>query len=105
MNEKWFKDVQPEDFGTENMRLVAELCGVETAILLLQKISGLVIYIPNNGIKSLMTDYIRKNFDGTRDCANRLAIECGVSINHIYNLVSNNPEKDGIRQTSLFEKL
>lgn len=105
MDKKWFNDIQPENFSTENMRLVAEQCGIDTAISLLQKMAGIIIYVPNNGIKHLMTDYIRHNFDGTRDCANRLAIECGVSINHIYNIVSNNTDNEGTKkQLTLFDK-
>lgn len=103
MTEKWIKDIKPEDMPTENLRLIAESCGVEATIKLIEGIGGISVYIPSSAKTQIKTNYILKKYDGTRDCVNRLAIELGVSANYIYKIVNKKPEKEGKKQLSLLD--
>lgn len=104
MKEKWIKEIRPEDMPSENLRLIADFCGVDTAINLMQNMAGINVYIPNTALTQLKARYIKKKYDGTRDCANRLALELGVSINYIYKILKAPAEEDGKRQINLFEQ-
>ncbi len=92
MQQKILENITPEDMPTENMQLVAEVCGVDTAINLLENMPGINVYVPCSGIKNLVNKYIIENYDGTRAGANKLALECKVSINHIYKLLKQKTE-------------
>ncbi|MDD3149916.1 MAG: Mor transcription activator family protein [Candidatus Gastranaerophilales bacterium] len=103
MQEKWLKDIKPDDMPTDNLRLIADACGVETAVNLIENLAGISVYIPGSALTHLKTNYIKKKYDGTRDCANRLALELGVSINYIYKILKTNSEEQANRkQLTLF---
>jgi len=104
MQDKWIEDIRPEDMPTENLRLIADTCGVKTAVKLIENIPGISLYISGSALTILKTKYIQKKYDGTRDCANKLALELGVSINYIYKILKKNPEEQqGKIQLGLFE--
>lgn len=79
------RSISIEDMPNEDLVLVAKSCGIEVAAILLQKLPGLTINIPKTGMRKIANRYICDNYDGsnTKD----LALECGVSIRHIYSVV------------------
>ena len=81
------EQITSEDMPTENMKIIAETCGIDIAIKILKNLGGLSLYIPSSGISLIHNKYILKRYDGTRDCANRLALELGVSINYVYKIL------------------
>lgn len=107
--DEWTKNIKPEDITSENMRLIAEQCGVEVALSLMDKMAGVVLYVPakNTGLKKLMHDYIRKKYDGTRDSTNRLALETGISVNKIHRIVTGKDDEDLLckGQTTFLDQL
>lgn len=90
MKKKWLDDLKPEDMPTSDLKLVAETCGVETAIQLLEHMPGISIYIPKLERTDLVKSYIIKNFNGSTESAKRLALDLNLSVNHIYNIVHRN---------------
>lgn len=56
-----YRDVTAEDMPNEDMRLVADLCGIETAMSLLHNLDGISIYIPKSGLNTIKQRWIRKN--------------------------------------------
>lgn len=99
----WEKGLQADDMPTDDLRLIAERCGVDVAIKLMEHLPGIQLYISSHAKKQLLDGYIKRNFDGTRQKANQLALECHVSVAHIYNVLkipsSEEPKK---QQLSIF---
>lgn len=103
MEKTWLLDLKPNDMPNNDLKLVAENCGVETAIKLLEHMPGISIYIPKPERTDLVKKYIIKNFDGSTECAKRIALELGLSVNHIYNIVNrSNTNNENYEQTRLF---
>ena len=99
----WTKDIKTEDMPTEDLKLIAERCGLDVAIKLIEHLPGIQLYISSSAVQKMQEGYIRKTYDGSRQSANRLALECAVSVNHIYNVLkmpsSGDPNKT---QLSIF---
>lgn len=74
--------LSPEDMPNDDLRLVAELCGVSTARVLLEKMAGTSLYIPSSGYSTLMKKEIQKKFNSGVS-PNRLAVEYGISVQKI----------------------
>jgi len=89
-NEKLLQDVELEDFKSTNMRLVAETCGIDIAIKLMQELSGIVIYVPTaqKGVTPAIVRNLNKRYDGTRECLNKLSKESGINTNRLYTLLN-----------------
>jgi Mor family transcriptional regulator len=103
--EKWYKDLKPSDITTsKDLKLVADYCGIETVIKLLENLSGLSFYVSEKTLVELKSKYIKEKFDGTRDCANRLALDLNVSINHVYKILQRPEESEKGCQLGLFDK-
>lgn len=101
---KWAKNLAADDMPTSDLRMIANLCGVEVAVKLVENLAGLPIYIPSSAVKTLQRQYIRKSFDGTSQKAKELALECGVSLAYIYNVVrpGQAEEDESKKQLNLF---
>lgn len=99
----WVQELLPEDMPTKDMKFVAECCGVDVAVKLMEEMPRLSVYIPD-GLSAVKLKSALKRYDGSRDSANRLALECGISISHFYRYVK--PEADESRkQLGLFEEV
>lgn len=85
MTKNWTKDLTAEDMPNHDLQTVANLCGIDVAVKLIEHMGGLPIYIPNRAILALQKKYILKKYDGSRQSIKALALECGVSEAYIYN--------------------
>lgn len=74
----WMKDLTPDDMPNEDLRTLAEELGVETALKVIDAWGGLSINIPRNPFRIFITNYILKNYDGTRSCMIQLTKDCDV---------------------------
>lgn len=83
-DKKWVEKLTFEDLPNSDMKLIADLCGLDVATRLMTELPGLSINIPKEGLRKLKNRYIADQYDGSN--AKQLAVECGVSIRHIYNL-------------------
>ncbi len=86
-NKPWFKNVVPEDFKNEDLKMIASFAGAEAAILLLYFMPGFIFTIPQAEEIILKKKYIKKQYDGTKSTRRRLAVECGFSESYIYKII------------------
>ena len=56
--------LKAQDMPTEDLRLIAEMCGVEAAITLILTYSGMSIYVPKRAARALKIVYLRKAYTG-----------------------------------------
>lgn len=84
------KNLKPEDLPNEELKLVAEICGMEFALVLIQNFSGITIGVPKNALKKVIDEYITNKYDGTRTSQLKLAIECGVTAQYVHLLSKRN---------------
>jgi hypothetical protein len=82
----WLTKLEPEDMPNEDIRLVAECCGMDTAIKLLQEMGGVVICIPKLGGKRLYRRYIQEVCDGSVSSMRRIALHLGVSESYVQKI-------------------
>ena len=81
---KW-QNLDIDDMPNEDLKLVAELCGVDVARSLIENLEGVTIYIPKYSYRHLIKQYIHKHFDGTN--AKKLALELKISERMVYKLL------------------
>ena len=86
---EWIDVVTIEDMPNSDMRLVAESCGIDMAVKLLEELPGIGIFIPKFGMKKLVDKYISSKHNGSN--AKEIAIRCGVSERYVYQLVRVDP--------------
>lgn len=93
--EDYLQDVKPEDINSQNMRLVADTCGIEVAIKLMQELSGILVYIPTvqKGLTPAIIRSLKKKYDGSRDSLNKLARESGINANRLYSLLNDSKKQ------------
>jgi Mor family transcriptional regulator len=99
LKKELLENITIDDMPNQDMKLVAELCGIDVAVKLLQELGGVGIMIPKFGFRKVIQKYICDNFDGTN--AKRLALELGVSLRFIYTCCD--AGRDDSRQTSFLE--
>ena len=105
--EKEVESMTLEDMPTEDMRHLAESCGVDVAIKLLKTMAGINIYIPLQiRFRKVIERFVVKEFNSAN--AKILAQACNISINYVYEIVQREDEKrckTKVRQESLFEQV
>lgn len=77
-----FSMMEHEDLTNEDMRLVADLLGLEVAYMLIKELGGIHLNVPKRGLCKLHEKYIQENFNG--DNAKQLALKCRVSVSFVY---------------------
>lgn len=88
MKEKpWLKDITADDMPNEELRILASFCGVEFVIHLMEQASGLNINIPKFPFRKLKEKYILENCNGEKASAIKFAMECDVTVKHVYNIL------------------
>lgn len=90
----WLKDITIEDMPSDETKFLAEFCGVETAINLIENLKGVTINIPQDGFRRLKDKYILEHYDGSRSSILRLSMQCDVTDKYIYKLLKKNRNKD-----------
>lgn len=90
--EKAVNEMTVEDMPTEDMRNVAEDCGLDVAIILLKKMCNVNIYIPGQKrYKKVIEKFVIKNFNSTN--AKLLAQACNISLAHVYEIIQREDER------------
>jgi hypothetical protein len=90
----WMENLTPEDMPNEELKTLATLASVETALILISTMPGININVPRKAFRSLIAKYIQKNYDGTRASQIKLSLECDVSEQYIYKLVKSSMAKN-----------
>ena len=79
----WLTNLTSQDMPNEDLQLVAECCGMETAIRLLQEMGGVTLNIPKLGGKRLYRRYIKEVCDGSVTSMRRIALHLGVTQSYV----------------------
>jgi Mor family transcriptional regulator len=87
----WREIIVFDDLPNEDMRAIASICGIEVVLKLMEHMPGLIINVPKNGMKKVKERYIIDNYDGHN--VKELALICGVSLRHIYNVVNRSGQR------------
>jgi len=66
-----------DDLTSEHMHLIADRCGVNAAVSLMQHMPGIELYIPAAGKKIMELQYIRSNYNGHNTAS--IAIHLGIT--------------------------
>lgn len=82
----WLLKLGPDDMPNEDLQLIAECCGTEVAIKLLQEMGGVTLNIPKLGGKRLYYRYIKEVCDGTASSMRRIALHLGVSESYVQKI-------------------
>jgi Mor family transcriptional regulator len=81
-----FEMFADDDLPNDDMRLIADLLGLEAAFLMILKLGGIQLIVPKSGLKKLAKKYIKAKFDGSN--VKSLAIKCGVSTTFAYSCIN-----------------
>ena len=92
--EPWIQNLSVRDMPTEDAKIVAEFLGVTVALEMMRQLPGIVINIPEHGLKKIRNKYIIEKYDGTRKTKMILAIECNVTEGYIRKLISREKMKN-----------
>lgn len=79
----WINNLTADVLPNEDLKIVAELIGLDVAIKMMDEIPGLIINIPKNGFRKARESYIAKNYDGGKKSRIKLALECEVTEGYI----------------------
>lgn len=83
---KWLEGLSIEDLP-EDLRFVAETCGLEVAKTLIRNCAGTSVYIPKNAPQALIERTIRREYTGETFVGKRLANRLGISENQFFKIV------------------
>ena len=89
----WLDKLTENDMPNEELKIIASLCGVKTAIALMKYLPGVMICIPNKALIKLRNNYICKQYDGTKKSLIELTIGLGISERQIFNIIKNTAKK------------
>ena len=88
MNDKpWLNEITEDEMPNEELKLIASLCGVETAIELMKNLAGVMVCIPNKALIDLRNKYICKKYDGTKKSIIKLRSDFGLSERQLYQIL------------------
>lgn len=85
----WIDLVTPEDFPTEDLKMMSEIIGMSSTIKLLTEATGCVFTMTTTWDRELIKRYIRRVYDGTKLSRMNLCKLCKVNENYIHKICSN----------------
>jgi Mor family transcriptional regulator len=83
--ESLIKKITISEMPNNDMKCVAETCGVDVAVKLLRNLPGALINIPQRAFNKVADKFVISKFDGSN--AKKLAQITGYSHNHVYRIV------------------
>lgn len=86
MHPEILKTITLADITHQDMRLVAETCGIDVALALYSNLTGVTISIPRNALREFQERFIRENKHQFR--AKELAVMLNLSERFVEQLVS-----------------
>lgn len=93
-----------DDIPEGNMRLVADLCGLDVAVSLMQNLKGLTIAVPSNGFSEIEKKIILQEYHGNTSELKQLALRLGLNEQTIRAILRNYGLQVTDGQLSLFKK-
>lgn len=86
----WLNEITEDEMPNEELKIIASLCGVQTAVDLMKKLPGVMISIPTKSLITLRNKYICKRYDGTKKSLLELSLNFGLSQRQIYKILKKN---------------
>lgn len=86
------------------MRLVADLCGLDVAVSLMQNMKGLTISVPSNGFEKIEKKIILDEYDGTTETLKKLALNLDLNEKTVRGILKDYRLETTTGQLSLFPK-
>ena len=83
----WAKYITEENLPTEDLKLLCEIIGLEATKKLMLKAAGEKFSIHAHCNQTYKRQYIIDNFDGTKQCINKLALECKTTTRFVYKVL------------------
>lgn len=87
-----------------SMHLVADLCGLDVAISLMQKVNGLIIAVPSNGFQKIEKKIILQEYKNDPLNIKKLALQLNLNEQTVRGTVNKYCLKTADGQLSLFQK-
>jgi len=78
------------NFSNDDIKEIEKVFGSEFAEKLINEFGGTVLYIPKRGKKEMIKLVIKREYDGTRASAKKLARRFHYSERQIYRIVKGN---------------
>ena len=91
--EMWDCNLNINDLPNDELKTVADICGIESAVKLMTDMPGIMINIPKTGLNKCRNKYILKAYDGSKQSRMALAFKFGLSEGYILQLVCRNRKR------------
>lgn len=104
MDESVLKEITIDDIENRDLRMIAELFGVEIAIKFWQRFQGITISVPMNALTKFQHEWIKRN---SKDMfPKEMAIKIGFSERYVQQIMSDQKKtrQIEIRQSELFKE-
>lgn len=98
MDNSWLDEITEYEMPNEEMRIIASLCGVKTAVKLMKNLPGVMIYVPSKSFKNLRNRYICKNYNGTKQSLFDLCRMFRLTQQQIYSIIKKEIQKKNNRK-------
>lgn len=85
--------VKRDDLPNEELKMVADNCGMFVAISLCVNMKGISINVPKQPFRELVKSRIWEKYDGTTDSLNKIAREYKYSKRYLYKMLKDHPKK------------
>ncbi len=93
-----------KDIPDGTMRLVADLCGLDVAVSLMQNMKGLTIAVPSNGFEKIEKKIILQNYKNDTASLKRLALRLDLNEQTVRGILRRYGIEITDGQLNLFEK-
>ena len=94
MEHPWTKYINMDNLPNEDMKIVANVLGLEATIKLMCELPGVLISVPMNATLPAKIEYIKEVYDGSKQCRVKLSKQCDLSENYIYRMYRKNINKN-----------
>ncbi|MBR6421965.1 hypothetical protein IKS86_04575 [bacterium] len=96
------ENITIDDMPSEDMKVIAESCGVETALNIMRNLPGARFFVPVNWQKIIAEKYIAQNADKS---VKALALDTGFSDWMVLKVLNKKTSEIGVKtgQTTVFD--
>ncbi len=88
----WAKYITEDNLPTEDLQYLCSIIGLEATKKLMLNAAGEKFSIHAHCNQPYKRQYIIDNFDGTKQCINKLALECKTTTRFVYKVLEERTE-------------
>lgn len=93
-----WKDMKIDDMPNSDMRMVAEILGVKTAVELMRNFEGTTLIVPKYKKSISVSKFIIANYDGKFSTVKRIVRQCGLSQRRVLEIIAQHKKNGTIKQ-------